>query len=87
MKEKLQLTLSGDEIAQASYFPADQLKGYPDTDWPAKYLLPAVRQLAHNMDHKFQQIAVTFWCGVRRTARHSEGAIFVHVTPDGLEPR
>jgi hypothetical protein len=74
------LLLNGHELADMSYWPAEDLSTSED-DWVETRLLPAVRPLLKLRQKTLREMPITFWVCTRDTARLDRDEIFVAVTP------
>jgi hypothetical protein len=80
MGKRYFIELSRKDIGLVSYFPGLEIKGRPKAEWIDKVLVPAVEPIARRRSAKIREVPLTFWIGVRGTARRP-AEIFLFVTP------
>ena len=84
MGKRYFIELSREDIALVSYFPGLELKDNPDASWINDVLLTAIEPIGRRKNAKIRGVPITFWIGVRRTARR-RAEIFLFMTPDHPE--
>jgi len=80
MGKRYFIELSRKDVGLVSYFPGLEIKDDPDADWIGGVLVPALGPIAKRKGAKIQETPITFWVGVRGTARR-QAEIFLFVTP------
>jgi hypothetical protein len=80
MEKRYFIELSRKDTALVSYCPGLEIKDDPDADWIEQVLVPALQPIARRKSAKIREIPITFWIGVRGTAR-CRAEIFLFVTP------
>lgn len=80
MGKRYFIELSRKDIGLVSYFPGLEIKNDPDADWIDGVLVPAIEPIARRKSAKIREVPITFWIGVRGTARRP-AEIFLFMTP------
>ena len=80
MPKRYFVELSRKDVGLVSYFPGLEIKDYPDADWVEEVLVPLLEPVARRRSKQIQGTPITFWFGVRKTARHPS-EIFLFMTP------
>lgn len=80
MGKRYYIELSRKDIGLVSYFPGLEIKDDPDAYWVEDVLVPLLEPIARRRSKKIQETPITFWFGVRKTARHPS-EIFLFMTP------
>jgi len=75
------LEVSRKEIASVSYFPAWEIQNKSRSEWVKHVFIPALLPVVRRKNVKIIDIPITFWVGIRTTARVPAGEIFVFQTP------
>lgn len=81
MSKRYYIDVSRKEIATVSYFPAWEIRNNSRSEWINKVLVPALLPVVRRKNKKISDIPITFWVGVRNTARFPNGEIFLFQTP------
>ncbi len=77
----VKLYMNRNEQAFVSYFPAEAVDYDEFNGWLEYRLLPAIRTLASRTSKAITEVPITFWVGIRETARTPSGEVFVFTTP------
>jgi hypothetical protein len=80
MGKRYFIELSRKDVGLVSYFPGIEIKGNPEADWIDEVLVPAIEPIAKRKAAKIREMPITFWIGVRGTARR-RAEIFLFMTP------
>ena len=80
MGKRYFIELSRRDVGLVSYFPGLEIKGDADVDWIDEVLVPAIEPIPRRKSAKIREIPITFWIGVRGTARR-RAEIFLFITP------
>jgi hypothetical protein len=80
MGKRYFIELSRKDVGLVSYFPGLETRDDPDANWILEVLVPAVAPIARRRGAKIREIPITFWIGVRGTARR-RAEIFLFMTP------
>ena len=80
MGKRYYIELSMKDCALASYFPGFEIQDDLDADWVHDILVPLLEPVVRRRSKKIQETPITFWFGVRKTARHPS-EIFLFMTP------
>ena len=79
MPKRYFVELSRKDVGLVSYFPGLEIKDYPDADWVEEVLVPLLEPVARRRSKQIQGTPITFWFGVRKTARRPS-EIFLFMT-------
>lgn len=80
MGKRYFIELSRRDIGLVSYFPGLEIKDDPDVDWIDDVLVLTIKPIARRKNAKIREMPITFWVGVRGTARR-RAEIFLFMTP------
>lgn len=80
MEKRYFIELSRKDTGLVSYFPGLEIKDRPKADWIDKILIPSIERIARRRSAKIREIPITFWIGVRGTARR-RAEVFLFMTP------
>jgi hypothetical protein len=69
MGKRYFIELSRKDVGLVSYFPGTEIKGNHEADWIDEVLVPAIEPIAKRKAAKIREMPITFWIGVRGTAR------------------
>jgi hypothetical protein len=80
MGKRYFIELSRKDVRLVSYFPGTEIKGNHEADWIDEVLVPVIEPIAKRKAAKIREMPITFWIGVRGTARR-RAEIFLFMTP------
>ncbi len=81
MSKRYYIDVSRQEIATVSYFPAWEIRNNSRSEWINKVMVPALLPVVRRKNKKISNIPITFWVGIRNTARFPNGEIFLFQIP------
>jgi hypothetical protein len=81
MSRRYYIDVSRKEVAVVSYFPAWEIRNNSKSEWVNKVMVPALLSVVRRKNKKISDIPITFWVGIRETARFPNGEIFLFQTP------